>query len=195
MGNRTLGLSLMALGLALVVTAVVLGVTGSSDDQSVATETTTTVRLASTAEPSTSTPIQTTSTTSSPVTTTSSPSTTSTTRPPETVEEFVDLFASALASGDRAFVLNRLHPDVADAYAAGVCETWVDSEIMALSDYRLTGDTSGPVDKEVTIAGQQVTIEQVYSAPVSFTFGGQNFDSSADFALVDGVVYWLGVCE
>jgi hypothetical protein len=195
MSNRTLGLSLMALGLAVVVTAVVLGVSSSSDDQSVAAETTTTVGLATTGEPSTSTPIQTTSTTSSSITTTSLPTTTSTARPPETVEEFVDLFAAALASGDRAFVLNRLHPDVADAYAAGVCETWVDNEIMALSDYRLTGNPSGPVDKNVTIAGQQVTIEQVYSAPVSFTFGGQNFDSSADFALVDGAVYWLGVCE
>jgi hypothetical protein len=191
MSKRTLGLSLMAVGLALVATAIVLGVNGSSDDQSQAMETTSTAGATPTTTSSTSSSRQTTTTT----TTTSSPTTTSTTRPSETIEEFVGLFATALSTGDRGFVLERLHPEVVAAYPTDACETWVDDEIMALSDYRLTGDPSGPVDKNVTIAGRQVTIPDVYSAPVSFTFGGQDFESSADFSLVDGVVYWLGMCE
>jgi hypothetical protein len=195
MSNRTLGLSLMIVGLALVATAIVLGVNGSSDDQPQATETTSTVAPTSTMNVSTSFSTQTTTTTSPPATTTTSQTTTSTTRPPETIEEFVGLFADALSTGDRAFVLDRLYPDVVDAYPADVCETWVDDEIMALSDYRLTGDLSGPVDKSVTVAGRQMTIRDVYSAPVSFSFGGQSFDSSADFVLVDGIVHWLGMCE
>jgi hypothetical protein len=71
----------------------------------------------------------------------------------------------------------------------------VADQIMGLSDYRMTGGVSGPTDKTVTIAGRQVTFTDVYSAPVSFTFGGQDFQSSADFILLEGLVYWLGVCE
>lgn len=195
MSKRTLGLSLMAVGLALVVTAIVLGAADASGGEPQAAETTSTVGSQRTTGPRTSTSLRTTSSTLRPTTSTSSPSTTSTTQPAETVEEFVGSFASALATEDRTFVLNRLHPDVLAAYPAGTCETWVDDEVMALSDYRLTGDPSGPLDKNVTIAGQQVTIPDVYSAPVSFTFRGQDFDSSADFSLIDGVVYWLGICE
>ena len=194
MSRRVVGLAVMALGAVLVVAAVLMAMFGGSDAEPVAAATTSIPGTVSSSGPSsttTTTPI----TTSAPATTTSSPAPTTTTQPAETVEEFVSAFAAALVNGDAGFVMSRLHPDVVGAYPEGTCRAWVDEQIMALSDYRLTGEVSGPTDKTVAIAGAQVTFEAVYSAPVSFTFGGQDFESSADFILVDGLVYWLGVCE
>lgn len=187
MSRRNLGLGLIAIGSALILSGVLVATSGSPDE-------------AITAQPATTTTVRTPSTT--PETTTTSPSVTTTTTSqttttlrPETVEEFVDLFAAALTSGDQEFVVGRLHPAVIEGYTEEACRTWVGDEIMALSDYRLTGAATGPVDKGVSIAGQPATIVGVYSAPVSFTFRGQSFDSTADFAVVEGLVRWLGSCE
>lgn len=195
MNRRSLGLVLMAVGAVAVALAIVIAISGSPEDEPVAAPTTTKSGAPmSTLVATTSTKAATT-TSRVDATTSSSPATTPTTQPAETVADFVDSFSAALATGDIEFVMSRLHPDVVSAYTQEACQTWVSSEIMALSDYRLIGDLSGPVEKTVTIGGQQVTIPNVYSAQVGFDFGGQAFESSADFALVDGVVYWLGICE
>lgn len=189
MTRRKQGLGLVALGVLLVVAAVVAAMSGPGEGDLVAStaSTSTTMDTRSTSEPTTTTSPDTTTTTTRPAPTT--------TVAPETVEEFVELFAAALAAGDLEFVMDRLHPDVVDGYTSEVCEAWVSSEIMALSDYGLTGDPTGPVDKTVNLAGQTATIADVYSAPVSFTFQGESFDSTADFALVNGVMRWLGSCQ
>lgn len=194
MNRRVVGVAVMALGVVLVVAAVAIAMSRVSDSEPAATPTTSSAGSDSTLRPSpttTSVPV----TTSSPATTTSSSLPTTTTLQPETVAEFVDAFAAALVNRDANFVMSRLHPDVVEAYPEGTCQAWVADQIMGLSDYRMTGGVSGPTDKTVTIAGRQVTFTDVYSAPVSFTFGGQDFQSSADFILLEGLVYWLGVCE
>lgn len=194
MSRRVVGLAVMALGIVLVAAAFLIAMSGGSDADPVAGPTTSVPGAGSTSGPpstTTTTPV----TTSKPAVTTSSSAPTTTTLQPETVEEFVAAFAAALVNGDGGFVMSRLHPDVVGAYPEGTCQAWVDDQIMALSDYRMTGEVSGPTAKTVAIADRQVTFEDVYSAPVGFTFGGQDFQSSADFTLVDGLVYWLGVCE
>lgn len=196
MSRRVLGLSLIAVGLALVATAVFATVSRSTDEEPSASPTTSMPGASSPSEAASTTSTQPGTTTSEAQTTTSLlAATTTTTRPAETIEGFVDSFAAALASGDMDFVMSRLHPDVVGSYPDGTCAAWVSSQIMALSNYRLTGEPTGPSDRTVTIAGRQMVIADVYSAPVSFTFGGQDFDSSADFAVVGGAVYWLGMCE
>ncbi|MGD2102107.1 MAG: hypothetical protein PVG83_07700 [Acidimicrobiia bacterium] len=188
MSRRTMGLGLIALGIVLIVSGVVVALSGSPEDELVAPQATSTSVAATSTTGATTT-------TSSVTTSTTVPQTTTTTLPPESVEEFVGLFAAALENGDQEFVMDRLHPDVVDGYTVEVCGAWVGSEIMALSGYQLTGEVTGPVDKSVTIAGQSTTIPDVYSAPISFEFRGQGFDSTADFALIDGVIHWLGSCE
>lgn len=182
-----MGFGLITLGVVLILAGVVVAMSGSPDEDTMASATSTTAPLPSTTVTST--------TISRAATTTTTSLATTTTVRPETVEEFVALFAAALDAGDRDFLMTRLHPAVVDGFSDEVCEAWVGREIMGLSDYRLTEEPSGPIDKNVTVAGQSVTIHDVYTAPVSFTFQGQSFDSSADFSVVDGVVHWLGSCE
>lgn len=59
----------------------------------------------------------------------------------------------------------------------------------------MVGEPTGPQDREFSIAGSPVRIDNAYRAPVRFTFGGQSFDSTADFALLNGLIYWLGTCQ
>ncbi len=149
----------------------------------------TTTRLPETTAPGS------TSTTVASTTTAVATTTTTTAAPTETVQEFVELYAAAIANGDADFVLSRLHPQVVEQLSIDVCQSWVATEIMALSDYEMAGEPTEPQNRDFSIAGSPVRIDNVSSVPVSFTFGGQSFDSTADFALLDGVIYWLGTCE
>ena len=45
-----------------------------------------------------------------------------------------------------------------------------------------------------TVELGDVTVD-VYTAPVTFTFQGQQFEATGDFALVDGVVHWFTTCR
>ena len=104
-------------------------------------------------------------------------------------------FSNALDTGDREFILGRLHPAVIEAYGAELCSTWVDTEIMALSSYQLTSEPQGPVDQVVSTPTGSSTITDSFNADVSFTFQGEEFTGGAGFALIDGQVFWLGQCR
>jgi hypothetical protein len=151
------------------------------------------------AEPSTTLPDTTVVTTTLAATT----STTSTTQAPattttiaaETVEAFVQAFAAALESGDRAFVGDRLHPVVYEGWGEDLCGAWIDREIMTLSDYTLVQVTSGPGDATVTTPNGSVSVANVSAADVTFSFQGQSFESVGSFASIDGIMYWLGQCR
>lgn len=175
---KNFGIALMVGGLTMVAVGVI-GYFGSTAvegaDREPAVNTTTTATSPAT-------------TTSLITTTTSPPTTTMTLEEAETVEEFVLLFAAALEERDFDFVWQRLHPEVVEIGGEDLCRAWVESEIMALSDYTLHEVTGGPE----TVNG----IPDVYSAAVSFTYQGQVFDDgSGQYALVDGTFRWLGVCR
>lgn len=188
MSRKALGIVLIGVGGVLVVVAVALALWDPADGGLATGSTSTTA-----AGPATTLVTPTTSlltpTTATPAASTTAPVA------QEGIAEFVEAFAAALAAGDQGFVMERLHPAVIAGYTLETCQTWVSTEVMALSDYGLTGDPTGPVDKSLVIAGETVTIDDVYTAPVGFTFSGQSFDSVADFAVVDGLVRWLGTCE
>jgi hypothetical protein len=146
-----------------------------------------------TAAISTTTALPTTTTTEA-TTTTSQPTTT--TKPPETVPKFVDRYRIALEEDDVDFLLRRLHPKVIEAYGQERCRNWVENEIVVLANYQLAGKVSGPVDQQFTDPeGVPFAIADVFTAPVSFTFEGADFEAEAQFALVDGRIYWLGSCR
>ncbi len=113
----------------------------------------------------------------------------------EDVAGFIEAFSSALASRDTAFVEARLHPDVKDAFGTELCRTWIEREIMALSDYQLISIDGGPVTKQLTFPGGNRTVPDIYDVTVSFVFSGQTFTNPTDIALVGTQMYWLGECR
>ena len=80
-------------------------------------------------------------------------------------------------------------------FGPDLCRTWIEAEILLLRDYQLTGPIAGPMDQSFTTPAGTGTIENAFSAPASFTFQGQQFDSLAGFALVGTQMHWLGQCR
>jgi hypothetical protein len=136
-----------------------------------------------------------TSTTIATTTTTTVPTTTTTTVPPQTVEDFVFQLRAAIDADDVEFVFGRLHPAVVDAYGAETCRSWVETEIIKLENYGVIGEVNGPSDRTAKLPGGDQVIKDMFDAPIRFRLDGQSFDSEGGFALVDGLIYWLGQCE
>jgi hypothetical protein len=199
------GIVLMVIGLVVVLIGGVGWALSGDDTTQDAAATTSTIVETTTSTPSTTASAADTTSTSATSSTTTSTSTTESTSStsststspddPETVEEFVEEFSEALEDGDREFVLERLHPVVIDGWGAELCETWVDTEIMALSDYTLVSVNEGPVTRTVNTPAGAQQVENFFDASVTFTFEGQDFEASGSFALVDSDMYWLGQCR
>jgi hypothetical protein len=186
MSRRLLGLLATGLGAALILLGLLM--LGGSD----APEPTTTTTKTLIAAPTTTTTLAPTTTTT---TTTTAPATTTTTTPPETLEEFVVAYRAALDSDDIAFLVDRLHPRILEIHGDELCRAWVEREVVNLDNYQIIGEVSGPADEMFTAPdGSQFAIADKFSATASFTFQGTPGESPAEFALVDGVMYWLGTC-
>ncbi len=115
--------------------------------------------------------------------------------PAGAIDGFVTSFVRALDEDDTGFLIDSLHPKVVEAYGQDLCSAWIEREIVTLEDYQLTGDPVGPTTRRSDTPSGTVEISHTYEAPVSFTFGGRQFDSRAGFALAGGSVYWLGECR
>jgi uncharacterized metal-binding protein YceD (DUF177 family) len=111
------------------------------------------------------------------------------------VEDFVAAYAAATEQGDADFLFDRLLPDLRDAFGAELCRSWVEREILAVSDYQLTGAITGPSARTLSVGDTVIPVESYYEAPVSFTFQGQSFDTMANWVVEDGTVYWIGECR
>jgi hypothetical protein len=111
------------------------------------------------------------------------------------VAAFIDDFSTALRTGDEEFVFTRLHPEIVAAFGADLCRTWIQTEIMALSDYALDGAIAGPTTGILNTSNGQLALPDRYTAPVTFGFGGQDFAATADYVLLDDFVYFTGTCE
>jgi len=200
----------MAVGAVLVVVGVIAAMLGGGDDASseqvaatseVVTTTTTTTAAPTTTitePPPTTTTTSATTTTSTTITTTTTATTTTTTTTtagPETVEAFVEAYAQAADADDVDFFFDRLHPVVLARTDADQCRTFIAADIVVLEDYRLNGTVAEPRAVSFDTPDGTVTVEELYEAPVSFTFRGQSFDVVAAFAPVDGQMRWLTECE
>lgn len=195
--ERWIGPILTGVGVLLIVGGFLGG--GGAEPAAADTSTTEPSTTTSTVRETTTTAAPaTTTTTTAPVETTTSttePPTTTTTVAPETVEEFVEAFSTALESGDREFVGDRLHPIIYEGWGEDLCAAWIDREIMTLSDYTLVEVTSGPLDATVSTPNGSVPVADVFTSDVTFTFQGQSFESVGSFALLEGLMYWLGQCR
>jgi len=114
--------------------------------------------------------------------------------PQAIIEEFAAAFASSLDTGRGDFAYERLHPVVVARYGVDFCRAYVDREVVLISDYTIVGPVSGPTPQPFTTPTGDVTVD-VYTAPVTFTFQGQQVDATGAFALVDGVVHWFTTCR
>ncbi len=115
--------------------------------------------------------------------------------PTASIEDFAAEYATATETDDVDFLFDHLYPAVRDALGADLCRNWVETEIIAISDYRITGDITGPLATTLSVAGTSIPVDQYYSAPISFTFQGQSFDGQATWVVEDGQVYWAGECR
>jgi hypothetical protein len=112
------------------------------------------------------------------------------------VEDFIVAYREALDGDDVEFLTARLHPRVVEAYSAETCRAWIEGEVVAIESYELVEVLSGPADQMFTDPeGSQFPIADTFTVTVSFTFQGEPFESEAQFALLDGLMYWLGTCR
>ncbi|MEX0699999.1 MAG: hypothetical protein WD354_09730 [Acidimicrobiia bacterium] len=184
MSRRLIGFVLTLVGVVLIVLGVLL-LWDSGQPQS-----TTTTLLAAPTTTTTAPP----TTTATTTTTTAAPTTT--TLPPETVEAFVATYRAALDADDVEFLFARLHPKVVETQGTELCRAWVEREVLVLDNYQIAGEITGPADERFPAPdGSQFAIADTFSTTVTFTIEGQNFESEAGFALVEGVMHWLGTCS
>ena len=111
------------------------------------------------------------------------------------MEDFVGLFAAAIAADDVDFLFDRLHPASLGGFGPDLCRSWIEQDILTLEDYQLTSEVEGPHDQSFTTPAGTGTIENAYSADVTFSFQGQLINGAAGFASFDGVMHWLGQCR
>jgi len=106
------------------------------------------------------------------------------------VEEFLEEFAGAIATGDSAFLFERLHPAVKATYDEGVCRAYIDDSVLPLDEYRQEGPVIGPLDSEFG----EFPITS-YEALVGFEIDGVPVEETAVFSLTEGVVRWFAECS
>lgn len=185
----------------LLVIAGLIGLLTQDDDPTSeisapgsSSSTTTAAAVPSTNPPTTTPPTTAAPTTAAPTTAppTTAPPTTAAAEPPnQTVEEFFVEYVAAVEAGDGEFLHDRLHPVVLDQSEAELCGSFIEREILALGDYRMTGEVEGPIEREV--AG--TLIRELYSVPVAFEFQGETFEGTATFAPVAGQMHWFTECR
>ena len=191
MNRERAGLILGIVGLLLVVVGIV-GSLGSGDDSEAVTAAVSTTAVI---ESTTEAPVTTQAPTTTVTATTPPTSTTTTTVEVESVEDFVELFASAIAEDNVGFLYDRLHPASVGGFGPDLCRSWIENEIVTLDNYKLESEANGPHDQSFTTPAGTGTIENAFSADVSFSFQGQLINGEAGFALIDGVMHWLGQCR
>lgn len=188
----------MGAGAILLVAAVLIWVAGSEPSEPEASPDTTLEEATTTSTTPTEVTTSTseTTTTSTKATTTAQPPTTTTTIDTASlIEAFIGDLGEAITNGDSAFVFSRLHPEIVDGFGQDVCRSWVETQIMALVDYRMAGEVSGPTTGALDTPGGRIVIDERYSVPIAFRFGGQDQQTTADYVIIDGTVYFTGTCE
>ena len=195
MSRRSIGVVIAAVGLVMMITGFLLsGGSSSTEPEAAATTAPPTSAPATTTRPP-STATSSTTTSAAAATSTTTTTTTSTTPPPPSIEDFVAEYAAAAESGDSAFLFDRLLPGIRDAFGAELCRSWVDREILAIGDYKLTGEITGPSSRSLTAGDTTIAVDEYYEAPVSFTFQGEAVDGKAAWVVDNGQLYWVGECR
>jgi len=203
--HRRIGAALMALGVVVLLVAVVQTVSGDDEtgqvaaENTVASRVTTTVPTATRQAPTTTVAPTTTmapTTTVAPTTTAAPAVTTTTTVVVPTAAEaeaFVAAFAQAIAARDVEFLLASLHPLAVAQSDEASCRTLIEDEILLLENYRVTGDVSVE-QRTISVGDETFEVDPFFIVPVTFTFQGQEFDQAANLGNFEGEVRWFTAC-
>jgi hypothetical protein len=107
-----------------------------------------------------------------------------TTAPPETPEQFLALFLTAL-HGDSGFLFDRLDPVVIARYGADQCRAFVPKLLDPAAQLRLVS-VSGPTTYAWTTEGRTAMVDSVYALMVDGVVQGVTGARTYHIALVDG---------
>lgn len=129
-----------------------------------------------------------------------SPATTTLLLAPTTTSEgdpaaaFVISFRVAIDAGDVAFLLERLHPVVLDAFGSDACRAFIEQEMLELREYRQTGGAIGPIIRAFATATGSTTA-QTYEVPVAFDYQGQHYEDRALLGFANETMHWFAECR
>ena len=117
--------------------------------------------------------------------TTGAPSTATTVAKDELPQTFFDTFVNALRNGDRAFLLERMHPAVIARYGSTQCEAFTAKLLDPAASLRLA-QVGAPAAYDYASDGRSISIANTYTFTVDGTVGGNTGSREYHFALVDG---------
>ncbi len=189
MDRRNLGLGLVVGGCLLIVLSLVM-LFGPDATDSEAVSSTTTTELVPITSATTTTSLQPTTTTQ-PSTTTTIPMVSTAVR----VAGFVGQFAAAIEQQDESFLLDSLHPEIIEGFGESECRLWIQTRVMALTDYFPISTPRGPSAGTLVSPGGTIEFENRYTVDVSFVFDGEPIEDTADFVVEDERIFFTGPCE
>jgi hypothetical protein len=103
----------------------------------------------------------------------------------EQPDPFFAAFVDALRSGDRDFLLERMHNAVIDRYGEAQCREFTAGLVDPAVSLELV-DTSGPGLYDYASDGQSQTIADTYTLTADGEVGGEAGEREYHFALEDG---------
>lgn len=187
MDRRTGGTILTTVG-ALIAAAGIIGaaVSAASSGDADGTE----LAVATTAPPqSTSEP----ATPSESTTTTTRTATTNVPDPGPAVRSFYDAFAAALRSGDSAFLLDRMDPEVIARYSEATCRTYASR--LPRPDYQVeVVSIDGRTAFDYATDGRSTTIPDAVKVRIATTSGGSRTEADAHVRVSGSEVHWFTDC-
>jgi hypothetical protein len=111
----------------------------------------------------------------------------------ETVPEFLQLFATALQTGDTPFLLGRLNPHVIEAYGEANCAAAVAEMTDPTASFTINS-TSGPASWTWSESGTPILIDNVYTVSVKRVAEGKSSVQDIHLAVVQGQLTWFRSC-
>ena len=111
----------------------------------------------------------------------------------ETVAQFLQLFATALQTGDTSFLIGRLNPHVIEVYGEASCAAAVAAMTDPTASFTINA-TSGPAPFNWSESGTPVPVDDVYTVSVARVAEGQSSVQDIHLALVQGQLTWFRKC-
>lgn len=111
----------------------------------------------------------------------------------ETVAQFLQLFNTAIQTGDESFLLARLDPHVIETYGEENCAATVAAMVDPTSSFTIKS-ISGPAPWKWSPPGVFVLIDNVYTVSVNRVVEGESSMQDIHLAVVQGHLTWFRTC-
>jgi hypothetical protein len=118
---------------------------------------------------------------------------TATPGPQETVAQFLQLFNTAIQTGDDTFLLDRLNPHVIETYGEKNCAAAVAAMVDSTSSFTIKS-ISGPEPWTWNAPGVSILIDHVYTVSVQRVIEGESSMQDIHLAVVEDHLTWFRTC-